>query len=621
MAKTVSDIVVTVGADATQLVAGMRRAGSAVGDFDKRADRMGVNWARVGRNVAAVTAALGAAAVAMGRQAVRAAADLENMARIANTGVEDFQKFAIAADTVRISQEKLSDILKDVTDRVGDFLATGGGPMRDFFEQIAPQVGVTAEQFARLSGREALQLYVDSLERANLSQAEMTFYMEALASDATALLPLLRNNGAELGRIGDEAQRAGRVMSQETVTAAAEMDRKFTEVSETLRQRLIVATADSADELAAFAEFAGNAFVGLVDLAAGAVARLVGWFEALQGASAESADEMISRLGNSIESTEAAIASLESQNVDLIPGGPARLQELRDRLADLNSELAAVPRGAEEARNSIEGTLLSVGGDDFAGISIGNVSDPNAANPFYTPPAIPESDDGAGGGGGGGGGRGMVYDFDALRTEFATAEELLQQEYDRRMAQLEAARQAEVDLGISYNELERRIEEDHQRQLTELQRKEQQARLQSITGALGDVASLMQSENEKIFKVGQAAALARAIIEGQEAAVSAWRHGMRDGGPALAAAYTAASLARTGALISSIRSQSASGGSSAPSAGGATTTTAEAPAPLQVSLSGITADELISGANVSALLERLSEEAGDRGFTVVGSAA
>ena len=89
-------------------------------------------------------------------------------AQVANATPEALQRWSAGARTVGIEQEKLADILKDVNDRVGDFLQTGGGPMADFFENIAPQVGVTAEQFARLSGPEALQLYITSLERAGV---------------------------------------------------------------------------------------------------------------------------------------------------------------------------------------------------------------------------------------------------------------------------------------------------------------------------------------------------------------------------------------------------------------------------------------------------------------------
>ena len=132
---------------------------------------------------------------------------------------EVFQRWSAASATVGIEQEKLADILKDVNDRVGDFLQTGGGPMKDFFEQIAPRVGVTAEEFARLSGPEALQLYVTSLEKAGLSQQEMTFYLEAMASDATRLIPLLASGGAEMTRLGERVAGFGTVLDREALAA------------------------------------------------------------------------------------------------------------------------------------------------------------------------------------------------------------------------------------------------------------------------------------------------------------------------------------------------------------------------------------------------------------------
>jgi hypothetical protein len=90
--------------------------------------------------------------------------------------------------------------------------------MADFFESIAPKVGVTAEQFAKLSGPEALQLYVSSLEKAGVNSQEMTFYLEAMASDTTALLPLLRNNGTEMSRLAAQAADLGVVMDRKTLT-------------------------------------------------------------------------------------------------------------------------------------------------------------------------------------------------------------------------------------------------------------------------------------------------------------------------------------------------------------------------------------------------------------------
>lgn len=89
-----------------------------------------------------------------------------------------------------------------MNDRIGDFNTTGGGPMKDFFEQIAPKVGITAEAFKNLSGPQALQLYYDSLKKAGASQQEMTFFLEAMASDATALIPLLEQGGEGFRKLG-----------------------------------------------------------------------------------------------------------------------------------------------------------------------------------------------------------------------------------------------------------------------------------------------------------------------------------------------------------------------------------------------------------------------------------
>ena len=54
--------------------------------------------------------------------------------------------------------------------------------------------------------------------------------------------------------------------------------------------------------------------------------------------------------------------------------------------------------------------------------------------------------------------------------------------------------------------------------------------------------------------------IAEALISGYQAAVDAWQQGMRQGGPAVAALYTAGSLARTGALIAQMKSSSRGGG-------------------------------------------------------------
>lgn len=138
--------------------------------------------------------------------------EIKKLAQLANTSTSSFQYYAKGAETVGISMDKFANQLKGMQQNIGNFQQTGGGPLADFFKNIAPQVGVTISQFQKLSGPDALQLYYDSLVKANVSQESMRFYMEALISDSTALIPLLENGGAGFKKWGDAAQRAGNIM-------------------------------------------------------------------------------------------------------------------------------------------------------------------------------------------------------------------------------------------------------------------------------------------------------------------------------------------------------------------------------------------------------------------------
>lgn len=153
------------------------------------------------------------------RQLVDASAELEKFSRLSGTNEQVFQRMAAGAATVGIQQDKLADIFKDTQDKLGDFLSTGGGAMKDFFEQIAPRVNLTADAFRNLSGPEVLQKYYKALEDAGASQADMVFYMEAIASDSSLLAPLLARNGDGFRKWGDEAQRLGAVLDADTLAS------------------------------------------------------------------------------------------------------------------------------------------------------------------------------------------------------------------------------------------------------------------------------------------------------------------------------------------------------------------------------------------------------------------
>lgn len=212
--------------------------------------------------VAAASAAAAGALVTYTNNAAQNAREIRNQAQVANTSVQEFQRMAYGASSVGIEQDKLADILKDVNDRIGDFNATGGGPMADFFEKVAPKVGVTAEAFRNLSGPQALQLYYDSLEKANLSQADMTFYLEAMAGDTTNLIPLLRNGGERLGEMADEADNLGIVMSELEIAQLEEFAGQFDRSAGAIKGVSNALASDLAPYLSVTVDYLFNAVEG-----------------------------------------------------------------------------------------------------------------------------------------------------------------------------------------------------------------------------------------------------------------------------------------------------------------------------------------------------------------------
>lgn len=168
-----------------------------------------------------VLGAAGAAGamISLGKNALTTAKEIKSLAQVSGVGVEKFQKLADAAKTIGMDQSKLADIFKDTSERMGDFMQDNGGEFVKFFENIAPAVGATKEEFIGLNGADSLQKYFDYLQKANIPHQDMVFYMEAIASDATMLIPLLENGGEAFRTLGDGAEAAGRVINEDTIEA------------------------------------------------------------------------------------------------------------------------------------------------------------------------------------------------------------------------------------------------------------------------------------------------------------------------------------------------------------------------------------------------------------------
>lgn len=339
------DLIAEVGGFISGMTQAQRQAAQSQQDIQARMDKL-----RDGIKNAFAGLALGAL-VKSGfdelNQIIDKAVETERFAKLSNVTTEEFQKMAFAAKASGIEMDKFSDITKDVQDKIGDFIENDAGPMKDFFTNIAPLVGVTINDFKRLSGPEALQLYISSLEKAGVSQQEMIFYLEALASDSSLLLPIFADNGAEIKRLGEEYARTGAIMSDEMIAAAkqakAEMalfEAQVDGFKNTIAQQLIPYLIDLSKEfvdaegkmdgasVAADTLEAGiNILVGSIMIGTGiiqaATAAIFTWVSSIELAYAK-----ITRNADAVAQAEAQIAvALEQRDeaLDLTTKGYERL--------------------------------------------------------------------------------------------------------------------------------------------------------------------------------------------------------------------------------------------------------------------------------------------------------
>lgn len=297
-------------------------------------------------------------------------------------------------------------------------------------------------------------------------------------------------------------------------------------------------------------------------------------------------------------------------------------------LAEAEARLASAKQLLEEANVAADRAARQITGQ-------GEFEEPSGGGAPSGGGGIPDDDDDQGGGSGdiapGVAGADKLDGqlqarLEMLQQGLMTEREAAEASYEEGLEVLRDAREAELITEEEYREAKERLEEEHQERMAKLRDMERRAAIQGFQGMFGDLSTLMRTENEKLFKIGQAAAIANATISGYEAATDAWAKGMKIGGPPVAAAFTAASLARTGALISGIASQSprgsGGGGGAAGGGGGGAAGTGDAPSALNVQATFrgdfFTQDQVQAG--ITDLFENLEGEAQRRGLRLTVTA-
>ncbi|HCH2416239.1 TPA: hypothetical protein NKS14_004557 [Vibrio parahaemolyticus] len=214
-----------------------KAANDSTGNFDQQLKVAGTNFKEFGsatlKVTGMITAGFGAAVTASSylvRQSAQQAREIERMATVAQVSVEQIQSLSYASEQYSIAGDKMADILKDVNDKLGDYAATGGGEFKDFFEQVAPKVGLTVDELQRMAGPEALIAVKDAMDQANVPMKQQIFYLESIANDASALMPLLENKGERLYELTQRYDDLNVAMSKYDIQQFKQMDQQIADM-------------------------------------------------------------------------------------------------------------------------------------------------------------------------------------------------------------------------------------------------------------------------------------------------------------------------------------------------------------------------------------------------------
>ena len=170
-------------------------------------------------------APVGVAGVAMVTGSVMAAhKELSIMTATLGINRQALEAWGAGAKGINVSAEQVGDIFKDVTEKIGDFTATGGGEAKDIFDRLPIKV----EELAGLGADQVLLKIAAAAEKvSDISLQEKTFLFESLANDASKLLPLLENNAQKLRDVDAAARAVGAIMSPAQIATLDEAKTKM----------------------------------------------------------------------------------------------------------------------------------------------------------------------------------------------------------------------------------------------------------------------------------------------------------------------------------------------------------------------------------------------------------
>jgi hypothetical protein len=529
MARVVGDVAIEVGADVSPLVRELGKGEGALNRFGMGSDKMGRMVAGAAAGAAAAVAALGAAVVVQTRAAMQNIDALAKQARALGLTTAQFQAMSMVASEAGVEVGKLSSSLGIMQRNIVE-ATQGSRAQAEAFRRL----GIEAESLLGLDPSQQFERLAAAIAGIEDPAQRTAAAMEVFGRGGRDVLNMLPGYTAAIQEATEFQKRFG--------IAVSEIDAKNIETANDAVERMKSALGGTANVLAA-------SFAPAVAAAANSITEFIG---------------KVIGVDPKVRDARDRIAAFNAA-MEKVPGFAGSASDAVGQLGDKAEQVGRKFGSAAEMIREFNRASLEAAG--LPPNVAANIADGTGVT--TTLPRSPAGMDGSdiesflGVTGYVSSGRGSIIPSPEDAIEAAVAI------YRDRQAAIEEVLEDSGRRQV-------RIAQETQDSLRNVEEIAMAARLQMVSGALGDLSTLMVTNNKKLFAIGKAAAIAEATVSGYQAAVDAWQKGMKVGGPPVAAAFAGASLARTGALIASIASQQiggGSGGAAAARGGGAAVST------------------------------------------------
>ena len=470
----------------------------------------------------------------------------------------EFESLAFAAKMYGVEAGSLSDISKDLFDKIGEYSAVGTGA----FQDVADVIGLSkdeaikfANELSSLTAPQAIQEITNQLEISGATSAQTTFVMESLGNELSRLNPLFKDNGAELAML---TARYDEVNGSIGLLASQEQDlAKLADTNQMLWEQLGNAGTLISASLAPAVNDFFNGVISIVPDATNAIYDFIDSFKELEDRdSIRALDADIATLEGQIDELQEAIDNRISENkkrygdvsiwdaLNPWSSDTGDTTQMQNQLDELNNQLQEFYDRRNEIINAEEEARKA---RTFENVEFGGNSAESEETTNYD------------------------KDIEALERKLMTEEELITAQFEKDMEI--AAERRDLQLGLEAKFQEdllnlrkskedaeiasmQRVKDAEKRARDEALREEKRANKQKI-GVTQDYANAALTVGGMLFEDNKAIRAGMIVVDTAAAAMRAYS----DLGPIAGSAAAAAIIATGASQLASINSATKGGGS------------------------------------------------------------